>query len=410
MQTPALVSRPASPPPQSLSPAEGTQPPLTLNRAGSGTPGTSQRTSYDLVGSSTPPRNAIPEVSTEERRTRIYEADLNRIIYNEKVLITRHPNPPNHIEGFEVKKIHGYSAESMVYELFKVSANEKLTTELALLQRGQNALYNTRANFPYGRGNVISDIEASDHQAALRMVLTRFLIADSVEHFGVRGIAHHERIAISAAAAEETKGAYCSDFAAVALLNIAKGTLQAHESAMIDCNRKHCWAELVGSSGDAVIVDAWTDGPAVLAQDYAYESLRFEKEPNFDTINKEEVFGGLKKIHSQSAKILVDFYNEIKSVFRVSFKQDFHLNIEDSYVTVYTLPVLAIDRALFRKCTPPNKNYIGCMIQAVGVLRRADQEDSRMSVQQAINAAPELISEARKMYDKSILAYGQTNL
>ena len=142
----------------------------------------------------------------------------------------------------------------------------------ALLRIANSAVTRTRATIPY-RGNVDVDLQTSELES-----LVRERVASRLTETLLRGRPMHPDsrsniIIQSALASRVSGGGNCQEYAANS--SLAYGTealtLMRPSSEEIHIvarrNKDHGWAEVRPSSEQSVVMDAWADGPAVLAED-----------------------------------------------------------------------------------------------------------------------------------------------
>ena len=139
--------------------------------------------------------------------------------------------------------------------------------DLKNLRKGNDTVLETREALAYGRGNVTTDMQASNHESSRRVAVAREItgrLEQQHEDFGTPD---------AAAAAMFVAAGNCGEHALVATsLHVAK--LGEAESAH-HVTRKgvdHHWSEFhSGKSRDHdVVIDAWAEGPAIFAPDGAY--------------------------------------------------------------------------------------------------------------------------------------------
>jgi len=139
--------------------------------------------------------------------------------------------------------------------------------DLANLRKGNDTVLETREALAHGRGNVSTDIQASDHESSRRVAVGREItgyLGQQHEDFGTPD---------AAAVAMFVAAGNCGEHAQVATsLHVAK--LEEAES-IHQVTRKgvdHRWSESrSGKTRDHdVVIDAWAEGPAIFASDGAY--------------------------------------------------------------------------------------------------------------------------------------------
>jgi hypothetical protein len=125
----------------------------------------------------------------------------------------------------------------------------------------------TREALAYGRGNVTTDIQASDHESTRRVAIAREITGHMERLHSNFGPSDAAAVAMFVAAGN------CGEHARVATsLHVAK--LGEAESAH-DVTRNgvdHAWCESRSGKGrdHDVVIDPWAEGPAILAPDGEY--------------------------------------------------------------------------------------------------------------------------------------------
>jgi hypothetical protein len=145
--------------------------------------------------------------------------------------------------------------------------------DLTNLRKGNDTVIETREALAFGRGNVATDIQASDHESTRRVTVAREISGHMERLHSDFGLPDAAAVAMFVAAGN------CGEHARVATsLHVAK---LGEAEAAHDVKRKgvdHAWCESRSGKGrdHDVVIDPWAEGPAILAPDGAY--TRKEKE------------------------------------------------------------------------------------------------------------------------------------
>jgi hypothetical protein len=313
---------------------------------------------------------------------------------------------PQPLKDFVGARIAGHSAELMAYFLLKASLHEKPTGRAAqLLRQGQAAIDATRKKLPYGRGNVGTDILDTAGESEMRRIIAREITnkLSSKEFMGENS--NNNRIPIKLAIAEFMQAGSCSEIS----LMVAKYLVEKHYSEKNTIRRinnpeiDHTWTEITEENSRAkdglhVVADGWTDGPAVLSEDYFFE--RNKATPSkykTNTLTSSDI----------------EYVNLILVKLRDKFNQkniinNLFLNM-DSLDFVYTKkPIPSIKKSLAEKAPRQHVDELKTQIQAVGVLRDTDDASARMAVRDAIAWVPELVdatAQLRARVQEQALSY-----
>ena len=139
--------------------------------------------------------------------------------------------------------------------------------DLTNLRKGNDTVLETREALAYGRGNVTTDIQASNHESSRRVAVAREITRhlDRLQQdFGPSD---------AAAVAMFVAAGNCGEHAGVATsLHVAKlgQTESAHDVTREGAD--HLWSECRSGKGrdHDVVIDPWAEGPAIFAPDGAY--------------------------------------------------------------------------------------------------------------------------------------------
>ncbi|MTV39567.1 hypothetical protein [Duganella radicis] len=167
-----------------------------------------------------------------------------------------------------VNQIAGHDKQLASYLMGRrVVGREIEGEELARLRQANNVLQESREALHIGRGNVTTDIAATDGRSALTCSAARV----------VRKSKKLDELPMHRAAIAEIAGAgNCGEHSAVAAHKLA-ARLSENEEVHSVYNRAadHGWAEVRTSPPDqrpAIVVDAWGEGPAIHAEDALFAS------------------------------------------------------------------------------------------------------------------------------------------
>lgn len=146
----------------------------------------------------------------------------------------------------------------------KADGNERI----ARLVKANDTVHEAREALSFGRGNVSTDLDATNGESAQRVAAGRVL-TNRLREGGARlGVSH------TVAVAELVKAGLCSEHGDVSVHRhvpkLEPGD-QVHKVAAPDAD--HGWAEWRRPGSplkNAIVMDAWAEGPAVFAEDGKY--------------------------------------------------------------------------------------------------------------------------------------------
>jgi hypothetical protein len=141
--------------------------------------------------------------------------------------------------------------------------------DLERLQRADQTVQASRRTLLHGRGNVSTDIAATEHESSCRVMAAHAFAAG-------QALGSADKAAVAAAAG----AGVCDDFARVAMVNHAQ-TLQPEETLMVMKSpaSRHSWVEVAHGCArpeeggmptrhpGRITVDGWAEGPAVFSED-----------------------------------------------------------------------------------------------------------------------------------------------
>jgi hypothetical protein len=142
---------------------------------------------------------------------------------------------------------------------------------LERLQRADQAVIASRRTLMHGRGNVSTDVAATEHDSSCRVMASHHFAAGAGAALGSAG-----KAAVAAAAG----AGVCDDFARVAKVEYAQ-TMQPQETMMVMKSpaSKHSWLEVAHGCArpedggmpmrhpGRITVDGWAEGPALFNED-----------------------------------------------------------------------------------------------------------------------------------------------
>ena len=149
---------------------------------------------------------------------------------------------------------------------------------LAPLLKANDSVTSAREKLSFGRGNVRADLQKSQ-EARWRTEFCRDLNIN---------LPHHGRPEVIAKALL-MKAGNCGEYGGVvtyihaAKLGEKEKVFSVHGAKGFD----HLWAELEAPGGSRIIMDAWADGPAILAEDSAF-SYSKKKRQVMDSYDQQE--------------------------------------------------------------------------------------------------------------------------
>ncbi|MDA8523004.1 hypothetical protein M5C95_19770 [Acidovorax sp. NCPPB 4044] len=167
--------------------------------------------------------------------------------------------------------------------------------DIPRLQRAQDAVLDTRQALPLGRGNVLEDALASGYQSRYR-AQAAYMVSHRMDrdaHLRNSDADSLRKSAVHLAAASLAAGAAnCDGRAAIVLgqyaqrlqadgVDSAESVYQLSSSAL-----KHSWAEarIPGQPERTIVLDAWTDGPAILAEDSMLATAKDKPDSGFGVV------------------------------------------------------------------------------------------------------------------------------
>ncbi len=177
--------------------------------------------------------------------------------------------------------------------------------DLDQLRQANDLLQQTREAIPIGRGNVTTDIEASNGHSYRTSSAARV----------VRNSRKLNALPVHRAAIAEIAGAgNCGEHAAVAVYKLAT-QLSAGQEAHCVVNRKedHGWAELrtpaPADERPTIVLDAWAEGPAIHAEDGAFASPAIpvehrESDYSYDAHTAPPALAEKAAFHAEQAGVL----------------------------------------------------------------------------------------------------------
>lgn len=142
--------------------------------------------------------------------------------------------------------------------------------DIPRLRRTNDTVQETRARFPHGRGNVATDIAASNHACSRRAQAAHDVLADLMRDSGARLMLMNPTLA-HAAISEFVQGGHCAGYSAVAMALHAPKLAPGETVHYVQRNHRdhHDWTESRVDEGhhQTIVMDAWAEGPAVFARD-----------------------------------------------------------------------------------------------------------------------------------------------
>lgn len=149
--------------------------------------------------------------------------------------------------------------------------------------RAANASLNeTRQRLPHGRGNVREDLTATDGNSRWRAGAARTL-ARAIDRDRETQRDDYRSQTIHQAASAATFGAgNCGEYSTVSAA-LHSDRLEPQEELHIVTNGSHQWTEpRIGSDRErTVVIDAWSDGPPVLASDGRFSNTAADRLLNY---------------------------------------------------------------------------------------------------------------------------------
>ena len=154
--------------------------------------------------------------------------------------------------------------------------------DVTRLRRANASVSETRALLKHGRGNVDVDVRATGNESRWRMKAPRTLKDQFDGRTRERWVDFSTQATHSAAAANVFGAGNCGGHTSTTAVYHSR-RLEKHETVHYVSNRRvgHTWAEArlpaTADSEDserAIVLDAWADGPAVLASDARFARQR----------------------------------------------------------------------------------------------------------------------------------------
>ena len=139
--------------------------------------------------------------------------------------------------------------------------------DLTNLHKGNDTVLETREALAYGRGNVTTDIQASNHESTRRVIVGREITAKLEQQHTDFGTPDAAAVAMFVAAGNCGEHAYVATSLHVAKLGEAE---LAHHVTRKGLD--HHWSESRSGKArdDDIVIDAWAEGPAIFAPDGAF--------------------------------------------------------------------------------------------------------------------------------------------
>ncbi|KAF7964011.1 hypothetical protein AWV80_03210 [Cupriavidus sp. UYMU48A] len=140
--------------------------------------------------------------------------------------------------------------------------------QVARLKQANDTVHEAREALSFGRGNVSMDLDITDGESGQRVAAGRVLTKRLEDSGAALGVSH------TVAMAELVKAGLCSEHGDVSIhRHIPKlaPSDQVHKVAAPDVD--HGWAEWRRPGSplkNAIVMDAWAEGPAIFAEDGKY--------------------------------------------------------------------------------------------------------------------------------------------
>jgi hypothetical protein len=362
-----------------------------------------------------PPASGMPDFPTSQRAASSASAQQGTSAARAAAPVVL--SPPQ-LQGYGSGQIAGYSAELMGYELLKTSIHEKPTGKSAeLLERGQKAVDQARAILLYGRENIGSDQLTTGNESVVRLRAARQIKKDYIYAY----ITSHSDIcpdiviAAEAASASMTQAGNCDEFAAKVYVDLTQSGLQNGESIERKTYTKdieHAWTELKvqarqHTQEQRVVADPWTSGPSALAEDSLFGA----------SINKPNIIIHASIEDAERAKTVAQFMSASDQFMRTKFDPDSYINHHRAQIppgakfeSYSQNPIPNLSKSFIDKTQQPQASHLTTQIQAIGVLRKSDDAKARVSVQEAVALAPQVVDAAQKLRAEVALHELQSNL
>ncbi len=220
-------------------------------------------------------------------------------------------------------------------------------------------------------------------------------------------------IAINANASLMTQGGNCGEISAKVFTDLACGAIKSGESIENKTDNKidHQWTELQYQVGhplqeNRVVVDPWTSGPAILAEDSRFGSAQTKPELETQGLIRDNNHAG--EFLSYANGVGGYMKNIINSEVFVR-NQRAGISPSETYPSYSQNPIPTLSKSFIDKTPSPERSSVASQVQAVGVLRKPDDAKARMSVQDAVAAAPKVIGAADKLRAEVGLHEMETN-
>ncbi len=194
--------------------------------------------------------------------------------FNERVM--SRPRPPGIALPSTVgRRTYAIRADQAGYLFVRAAQGRHIQGEdLAVLHRGQVALERARDALPHGRGNVVGEPpRAMEHASALRHVTWPRVRDEAMA--GLQGHPDPRAVVVGsyAGAAAFMGAGNCGDHGTVGLVALGKLIGRGEQALLMAHTCDHNWAVLsrdhraTDVRPDDVVVDAWAEGPAIMASD-----------------------------------------------------------------------------------------------------------------------------------------------
>ena len=183
-----------------------------------------------------------------------------------------------------------------------------------MLERGTEAVDTVRKQIPM-RGNVRTDLDQTEQQAAHRLYASRYPVTANMRMRLNSGhklpLPELKAAVISAASARVTGAGNCDEFQSAALLAAGKKLRQGERLvATVNDAKDHTFVQMESQRPDGtmrvVVLDAWANGPAILAEDCAYAQMNpkmhiGEVTDRVDAIKADRIATNLVKAHNKDS-------------------------------------------------------------------------------------------------------------
>lgn len=235
----------------------------------------------DTIHAADGPSSAGPSSAVQQTGLQFARRDGPRPVtlqslmrFSERVI--NRPRPPGIALPSTVgRRTYAIRADQAGYLFIRAAQGRHVHGEdLAVLHRGQVALERARDALPHGRANVVGEPPSAMERASTLRHVTWPRVRDEAMA-GLQGHPDPRAVVVGnyAGAATFMGAGNCGDHGAVGLIALGKLIGRGEQALLMTHPCDHNWAVLsrndraTNVQPDDVVVDAWAEGPAIMASD-----------------------------------------------------------------------------------------------------------------------------------------------